>query len=158
LWRLLPVKREISSPLSLNASGSVILESPAVPVTEGDSATLICRSKSPGMTEFYKNDVLINNGIEGSMTLLDVSVSDQGRYRCKVRRSGESPESWLTVRGEQRGYILLLEEQANHCQIKTSLFTLIKSETLNGKQTVWVCPLVAGLWLVKIKKSKHPGL
>ncbi|KAF7229756.1 transcript variant X1 [Nothobranchius furzeri] len=88
-----------SSDIIINiTTGSVILESPAVPVTEGDSATLICRSKSPGMTEFYKNDVLINNGIEGSMTLLDVSVSDQGRYRCKVRRSGESPESWLTVR------------------------------------------------------------
>nr|XP_015801664.2 low affinity immunoglobulin gamma Fc region receptor III-B isoform X2 [Nothobranchius furzeri] len=88
-----------SSEIIINiTTGSVILESPAVPVTEGDSATLICRSKSPGMTEFYKNDVLINNGIEGSMTLLDVSVSDQGRYRCKVRRSGESPESWLTVR------------------------------------------------------------
>ncbi|KAK6291897.1 hypothetical protein J4Q44_G00376820 [Coregonus suidteri] len=83
--------------------GDVILESPAHPVTEGDSLTLSCtfRYQETNLNpkaDFHKDGVLIKNETTGEMTIPTVSMSDEGLYKCKSGQ-GESPESWVTVRG-----------------------------------------------------------
>ncbi|XP_038839698.1 Fc receptor-like protein 5, partial [Salvelinus namaycush] len=79
--------------------GAVILESPALPVTEGVSVTLRCRyqgTPSNLTADFYKDGSLIRNETTGEMTIPAVSKSDEGLYKC-TNSEGESPESWMTV-------------------------------------------------------------
>ncbi|XP_031647437.1 Fc receptor-like protein 5 isoform X3 [Oncorhynchus kisutch] len=82
-------------------AGAVILESPALPVTEGDSVTLRCRHQgtlSNLTADFYKDGSLIRTETTGEMTIPAVSKSDEGLYKCTNSSSeGESPESWMTV-------------------------------------------------------------
>ncbi|XP_045569478.1 high affinity immunoglobulin gamma Fc receptor I-like isoform X2 [Salmo salar] len=80
-------------------AGAVILESPALPVTGGDSVTLRCRYQgtSSNLTAvFYKDGSLIRTETTGEMTIPAVSKSDEGLYKC-TNSEGESPESWMTV-------------------------------------------------------------
>lgn len=53
--------------------------------------------------DFFKDGVLIRNETTGEMTIPTVSKSDEGFYKCKSGQ-GESPESWVTVRGEKNNY------------------------------------------------------
>ncbi|XP_064815564.1 Fc receptor-like protein 5 [Oncorhynchus masou masou] len=81
--------------------GAVILESPALPVTEGDSVTLRCRHQgtpSDLTADFYKDGSLIRAVTTGEMTIPAVSKSDEGLYKCN-NSEGKSPESWMTVTG-----------------------------------------------------------
>ncbi|XP_069031601.1 uncharacterized protein [Embiotoca jacksoni] len=81
--------------------GSVILESPALLVMEGDAATLSCRNKmaSSNLTAvFYKDGFPIWSNSMGTVTINSVSKSNEGRYKCHISGGGESPESWLVVR------------------------------------------------------------
>lgn len=83
--------------------GSVILESPVLPLTEGEAATLRCTTKMTftNLTaHFYKDSFLIGTSSTGEMTIHRVSKSDQGLYKCSIPGVGESPESCLSVRGE----------------------------------------------------------
>ncbi|XP_045567934.1 low affinity immunoglobulin gamma Fc region receptor II [Salmo salar] len=80
-------------------AGAVILESPALPVTGGDSVTLRCRyqgTRSDLTAIFYKDGSLIRAETTGEMTIPAVSKSDEGLYKC-TNSEGESPESWMTV-------------------------------------------------------------
>uniref|UniRef100_A0A4W5L388 Ig-like domain-containing protein n=1 Tax=Hucho hucho TaxID=62062 RepID=A0A4W5L388_9TELE len=86
----------------LYTAGAVILESPALPVTEGDSVTLRCRyqgTPSDLTAVFYEDGSLIRTETTGEMTIPAVSKSDEGLYKC-TNSKGESPESWMTVTGE----------------------------------------------------------
>ncbi|XP_055772863.1 low affinity immunoglobulin gamma Fc region receptor II-b-like, partial [Salvelinus fontinalis] len=80
-------------------AGAVILESPVLPVTEGDSVTLHCRYQgtSSNLTaDFYKDGSLIGTETTGEMTIPAVSKSDEGLYKCSTSE-GESPESLMTL-------------------------------------------------------------
>uniref|UniRef100_A0A673WCH2 Ig-like domain-containing protein n=1 Tax=Salmo trutta TaxID=8032 RepID=A0A673WCH2_SALTR len=82
--------------------GAVILESPALPVTERDSVTLRCRyqeTTSDLTAVFYKDGTFIRTETTGEMTIPAVSKSDEGLYKC-YNSKGDSPESWMTVTGE----------------------------------------------------------
>ncbi|XP_059210457.1 low affinity immunoglobulin gamma Fc region receptor II-c-like, partial [Centropristis striata] len=82
-------------------AGAVILESPALPVPEGDAVTLSCRSRttsSPLVAYFYKDGVLLGSRSSGQMTISSVSKANEGLYKCSVSEFGESPQSWLAVR------------------------------------------------------------
>ncbi|XP_078132146.1 low affinity immunoglobulin gamma Fc region receptor II-a-like [Sander vitreus] len=85
-------------------AGSVILESPALPVMEGEAVTLSCRTKltsfSSLITHFYKDGRLIGSSPTGNLTIESVFKSHDGRYKCNISGAGESPESRLAVRAK----------------------------------------------------------
>ncbi|CAI5660720.1 unnamed protein product [Oreochromis niloticus] len=78
---------------------SVILQSPVLPVMEGDDVTLLCEEKNSFNlpAAFYKDGSLIRNTTTGHMTIQHVSRSDEGLYKCDISGHGESPSSWITV-------------------------------------------------------------
>ncbi|XP_042171237.1 low affinity immunoglobulin gamma Fc region receptor II-a-like isoform X2 [Oncorhynchus tshawytscha] len=80
-------------------AGAVILESPALPVTVGDSVTLRCRyqgTPSDLKADFYKDGSLVRTETTGEMTIPAVSRSDEGLYKCS-NSEGESPERRMTL-------------------------------------------------------------
>lgn len=84
-------------------AGSVILESPVLPVEEGDHVSLYCKKKKSSadlIADFYKDGLRIRTGYRGNMTIYNVSKSDEGLYKCNISGAGQSPESLLAVRGE----------------------------------------------------------
>nr|XP_020444174.1 low affinity immunoglobulin gamma Fc region receptor III-like isoform X2 [Monopterus albus] len=79
--------------------GSVILETPAHPVMEGVPVTLRCkkRTSSGHISEFFKDGLHFEMGYKGEVTILNVSTSHEGLYKCIMPGAGESPESRLAV-------------------------------------------------------------
>lgn len=81
----------------------MILESPALPVFEGEAVTLRCirKTNSTNVAFFYKNDIFIQISAADEMRIDNVSRSDEGLYSCAISDVGKSPASWLNVvRGE----------------------------------------------------------
>ncbi|KAK2899542.1 hypothetical protein Q8A73_012671 [Channa argus] len=81
-------------------AGDMILESPALPVREGDNVVLRCRKRSfPNLpSDFYKDGILFNTGYLGEVIIDKVSTSDEGSYKCRISVSHEeSQEAQLTV-------------------------------------------------------------
>ncbi|XP_025761727.1 Fc receptor-like B isoform X2 [Oreochromis niloticus] len=95
----------ISNMVNLTVTGgSVILQSPVLPVMEGDDVTLLCKTKTTPSNlpaAFYKDGVFIGKESTGHMTIQHVSRSDEGLYKCDISSHGESPSSWITVIGEE---------------------------------------------------------
>uniref|UniRef100_A0A669CT49 Ig-like domain-containing protein n=1 Tax=Oreochromis niloticus TaxID=8128 RepID=A0A669CT49_ORENI len=91
----------ISTMVNLTVTGgSVILQSPVLPVMEGDDVTLLCKTKTTPSNlpaAFYKDGSLIRKQPTGHMTIQHVSRSDEGLYKCDISGHGESPSSWITV-------------------------------------------------------------
>ncbi|XP_025759304.1 low affinity immunoglobulin gamma Fc region receptor II-like isoform X1 [Oreochromis niloticus] len=91
----------ISNMVNLTVTGgSVILQSPVLPVMEGDDVTLLCKTKTtpsnlPAI--FSKDGVFTGKDSAGHMTIQHVSRSDEGLYKCDISGHGESPSSWITV-------------------------------------------------------------
>ncbi|XP_028262698.1 basement membrane-specific heparan sulfate proteoglycan core protein-like isoform X2 [Parambassis ranga] len=86
--------------VSLCGGGAVILQSPVLPVMEGDPVTLTCTTRPPASTlpaAFYKDGSLLSTQPAGHMTILHVSSSDEGLYSCDISGHGESPPSWISV-------------------------------------------------------------
>uniref|UniRef100_A0A3Q2XDG7 Ig-like domain-containing protein n=1 Tax=Haplochromis burtoni TaxID=8153 RepID=A0A3Q2XDG7_HAPBU len=87
-------------------AGFVILESPTIPVMEGNDVTLNCTNKqtqSEHITDFYKDGVSLGTWYQSSMTIKNISKSDEGLYKCSISGAGESPESWLAVIKQSKG-------------------------------------------------------
>lgn len=85
------------------ADRSVLLESPALPVSEGAAVTLRCRNKlhSSGPTfHFYRDGSKVHSSSDGEMTFPHTSKSDQGLYKCSTAGGEESESSWLAVQGD----------------------------------------------------------
>ncbi|KAM4536259.1 low affinity immunoglobulin gamma Fc region receptor III-A-like [Odontesthes bonariensis] len=81
--------------------GELVLESPVLPVNEGEAVTLHCRNRTTlsfNLTHFYKNGSVIGSSPTGTLTIKRVSKSDEGLYKCHIPGAGESPVSWLAVR------------------------------------------------------------
>ncbi|XP_039892347.1 low affinity immunoglobulin gamma Fc region receptor II-like [Simochromis diagramma] len=94
----------ISNMVNLTVTGgSVILQSPVLPVMEGDDVTLLCKTETTPSNlpaAFYKDGSLIRKQPTGHMTIQHVSRSDEGLYKCDIIGHGESPSSWITVTGK----------------------------------------------------------
>ncbi|KTG03444.1 hypothetical protein cypCar_00029309, partial [Cyprinus carpio] len=88
--------------ISSVSEAGAILESPVHPVMEGDSLTLRCLYKhsTPAnpRADFYKDGSLIQSQTT-EMIISTVSKSHEGFYYCKHPKRGESPKSWISVRG-----------------------------------------------------------
>ncbi|XP_026180291.1 low affinity immunoglobulin gamma Fc region receptor II-like [Mastacembelus armatus] len=96
--------REGATSQSINitvSGGAVILQSPVLPVMEGENITLICRTQTSSdlPADFYKHGSLIIDRPTGHVTILHVSKADEGVYRCNIRGHGESPPGWISVTG-----------------------------------------------------------
>uniref|UniRef100_A0A8C6TEF9 Ig-like domain-containing protein n=1 Tax=Neogobius melanostomus TaxID=47308 RepID=A0A8C6TEF9_9GOBI len=68
--------------------GYVILESPVLPVTEGERVTLRCITNPnepalEGTFDFFEDSLWIGNSSSGNLTLSNVSVLDSGLYMCR---------------------------------------------------------------------------
>ncbi|XP_028419337.1 low affinity immunoglobulin gamma Fc region receptor II-like [Perca flavescens] len=83
--------------------GPVILQSPVLPVMEGEDLTLTCKTERSSNLPagFYKDDSFIRTESAGHMTIHHVSRSDEGLYKCNISSVGESPSSWVSVTGEE---------------------------------------------------------
>ncbi|KAM4565002.1 Fc receptor-like protein 5 [Fundulus diaphanus] len=105
-----------SSSIQLTVTGgSVILQSPVLPVMEGDDVTLSCQTKTAPSNlpaAFYKDGSLIRTEPAGHMTLHHVTSSDEGLYRCSISAHGESPSSSISVSAEAPP--LLHDNQGDH--------------------------------------------
>ncbi|KAF3698228.1 Fc receptor-like protein 5 [Channa argus] len=92
---------ETSSSITITVTdGAVILQSPVLPVMEGQNASLHCQTKSPASklpADFYKDGSLIRTEPTGHMTIHHVTKSDEGLYKCHISSHGESPPSWIYV-------------------------------------------------------------
>ncbi|XP_060731023.1 sialoadhesin-like [Tachysurus vachellii] len=102
-----------SKPVNITVhNGAVILDSPVHPVTEGHNLTLRClfrNKKIPGSgVDFYKDDSILHSQTTGEMTISSVSKSDEGFYHCKHPERGESPKSWVSVRGASVSVLRLI--------------------------------------------------
>ena len=103
-----PVSCSVFQKYTVNAfcsDGSVILESPVLPVTEQNDVTVCCRTTSNltsnQTADFRKDGVHVGNNSTGETIIHNVSKSDEGLYKWNNSGAGESPESWLAVRGER---------------------------------------------------------
>uniref|UniRef100_A0A3Q1F305 Ig-like domain-containing protein n=1 Tax=Acanthochromis polyacanthus TaxID=80966 RepID=A0A3Q1F305_9TELE len=86
-----------------NVVNITVTGSPVLPVMEGDALTLRCLTKktsSDVAAGFYKDGLHIGSSSTGEMILHSVSDSDEGLYKCHISGIGESPQSWLAVRGK----------------------------------------------------------
>ncbi|XP_073330959.1 sialoadhesin-like isoform X2 [Pagrus major] len=95
-------QRDSSNAINITVtSGAVILQSPVLPVMEGDDVTLTCTTKTSNLSAgFYKDGSLIRTEPTGHMTIHHVSRSDEGLYKCHTREHGESPPSWLGMKDD----------------------------------------------------------
>uniref|UniRef100_A0A3B4G4H8 Ig-like domain-containing protein n=1 Tax=Pundamilia nyererei TaxID=303518 RepID=A0A3B4G4H8_9CICH len=108
-------------------SGSVILQSPVLPVMEGDDVTLLCKTKTTPSNlpaAFYKDGSLIRKQPTGHMTIQHVSRSDEGLYKCDISGHGESPSSWITVTGDALTFLFVLSFVGSVCVV-TLLVVLV---------------------------------
>lgn len=90
-------------------TAGLILRTPGVPVSEGDTVVLQCQylTASHSETIFLKNEEVLTFNYSShaqvvKMTLENVTQEDEGYYKCASQdRKMESPESWLSVRPQE---------------------------------------------------------
>lgn len=80
----------------------MILQTPVQGVMEGQTVTLLCKTSFnfKHQISIYRDDGQhINNT---NVTMENVTKAHEGFYKCvNPNASVESPESWLSVRGEE---------------------------------------------------------
>ncbi|XP_055085192.1 neural cell adhesion molecule 2-like [Periophthalmus magnuspinnatus] len=94
--------RRRSESVQITVSENVILESPVLPVMVGDNVTLRCITNTnlePSTKfDFYKDGVRVDTSSSGELTLYNISLSDQGLYKCNISENEFSTENWLQVK------------------------------------------------------------
>ncbi|XP_072235747.1 high affinity immunoglobulin epsilon receptor subunit alpha-like [Leuresthes tenuis] len=111
-WCESPAKQRSNSVNISITDNPVILQSPALPVMEGDDVTLSCQSKTTSSNlpaAFYKDGSSIRTEPTGHMTLHHVTRSDEGLYMCNISIHEKSPPSWLLIRGHSAPRLVALK-------------------------------------------------
>ncbi|XP_030285609.1 sialoadhesin-like isoform X2 [Sparus aurata] len=169
--------KDSSNTINITVGGAVILQSPFLPVTEGENVTLTCTTRAPSSNlsaDFYKNGSLIRTEPTGHMTIHHVSRPDEGLYKCNIRGHGESPPSWLVMKDDPppaslsvspdssqlHGYenIILTCGDNSHFQSWRVMRAVITT-TLRGKLSLQTCgtdwgsPTNDGCTLQTVKKA-----
>ncbi|KAF3698139.1 High affinity immunoglobulin gamma Fc receptor I [Channa argus] len=143
-------------------AGSVVLNSPVLPVIEGDNVTLRCSNKnlSSLTAYFYKDERLIRTSITGNMTIHSVSRSHEGFYKC-ASGTEESPVNPLTVRGGD----LILESphlpvtEGEIITLRCTIKTLsIKFPAVFYKDSVFIGTSSTGNLTIHSVYKHHEGL
>ncbi|XP_045567719.1 uncharacterized protein isoform X3 [Salmo salar] len=156
-WQLLLLSTLVYCSLGQGGAGAVILESPALPVTEGDSVTLRCRyqgTPSDLTAVFYKDGSLIRTETTGEMTIPAVSKSDEGLYKC-TNSEGESPDSRMTVTSGERPALPVTERDSVTANGSTSSSSLLLPLSLSGLMAALAISLIILLVLFCKKRNKH---
>lgn len=90
--------------MCFSKDGNVILESPALPVSEGAVVTLRCQAQTNPHHQqynFFKDGRPLRSNCSWEMTIYRVSKSDEGLYSCSLTGGGGSEGSWLAVSGDE---------------------------------------------------------
>ncbi|XP_023147985.2 low affinity immunoglobulin gamma Fc region receptor III-A-like isoform X3 [Amphiprion ocellaris] len=121
----------------------VVLESPDLPVMEGEDLMLHCKNKVTAniTADFYKDGRFIGSSSTGNMSIHSVSKSHQGQYKCNILGAGESQDRWLSVR----------ECPASSSQVPVLIYLLIKTVCTSLSATLLL------LLLGKYHRWKHGG-
>ncbi|XP_028462214.1 low affinity immunoglobulin gamma Fc region receptor II-like [Perca flavescens] len=122
--------REGATSNSINITvtgGPVILQSPVLPVMEGEDLTLHCKMKNSSNLPagFYKDGSFIRTESTRNMTIHHVSRSDEGFYKCLISRVGESPPSWVSVTDLLHLVIRLVIHLVVFCPYCISTFIMV---------------------------------
>ncbi|TSL22067.1 Pituitary adenylate cyclase-activating polypeptide type I receptor [Bagarius yarrelli] len=105
------------------SDGHVILQTPAGPVTKGQTVSLLCKTfYNLNKTLIYKDGVSLN---KTNVTIENVAKTHEGFYKCvNPTAAAESPESWLSVRVQSlRFQDLSLDKMA--ALVKNCFYTLL---------------------------------
>ncbi|XP_053485821.1 low affinity immunoglobulin gamma Fc region receptor II-like isoform X2 [Ictalurus furcatus] len=153
-----------SNPVNITVhDGDVILESPVHPVTEGHPLTLHClyRNTKPSnlQADFYKDGSVLQNQTTGEMIIYNVSKSDEGFYHCKHPERGESPKSWVSVRGpsgvEAPFSVLMLISSVVTASpyLLVTIILLVKCYRARGKNSFSTFHITNKLTLITARKK-----
>ncbi|MBN3301570.1 FCGR1 protein, partial [Amia calva] len=87
----------------------VILQTPPLPLTEGDNVTLVCRDKSTSSSFYKDNKKLLSDTTQNILRISPVRKDAEGMYRCQ--HSLDSEEVQISVRGKplRKNYGILSE-------------------------------------------------
>ncbi|KAI5109402.1 Fc receptor-like protein 5 [Silurus meridionalis] len=86
----------LSNPVSISVTADVILQTPARPVKEGQTVTLLCKTSTNFKVFINKDGVTFLDNI--TITVENVTKAHEGFYKCVNSANVESPESWLSVK------------------------------------------------------------
>ncbi|XP_046710211.1 contactin-2-like isoform X2 [Silurus meridionalis] len=81
----------------------VILQTPARPVKEGQTVTLLCKTSTNFKVFINKDGVTFLDNI--TITVENVTKAHEGFYKCVNSANVESPESWLSVKGTSKDHL-----------------------------------------------------
>ncbi|XP_053336010.1 Fc receptor-like protein 5, partial [Clarias gariepinus] len=104
---------ENSDPVNITVhDGDVILESPVHPLSKGHPLTLRCLDRNTNSlilrSDFYKDGSVLQTQTTGEMIIHNVSKSDEGLYHCRHSEREESEKSWVSVRGVEAPFSVLM--------------------------------------------------
>ncbi|KAJ0006117.1 hypothetical protein NQD34_013390 [Periophthalmus magnuspinnatus] len=119
---------ECGAVVNINVTaGHVILESPSLPVKEGETVTLRClfnprkKTRTEGTFVFFKDGDCVRNSTGGDLTIHNVAHSDSGLYTCShqgelslgstlevLKTAGRPPQPELTPSSVTSSIIIAL--------------------------------------------------
>uniref|UniRef100_A0A669E5G1 Ig-like domain-containing protein n=1 Tax=Oreochromis niloticus TaxID=8128 RepID=A0A669E5G1_ORENI len=113
---------EVTISVSSTEKKGVIMEIPVLPVRPGTGVILQCKKKNGETVPsyFFMNGRLVGPGSTSEYNIRRAQYSDEGLYWCATDTFGESPQSFLRVRGSPI----------------TSLKTSVSSETNSSLSTL----------------------
>ncbi|XP_019210505.1 high affinity immunoglobulin gamma Fc receptor I [Oreochromis niloticus] len=92
---------EVTISVSSTEKKGVIMEIPVLPVRPGTGVILQCKKKNGETVPsyFFMNGRLVGPGSTSEYNIRRAQYSDEGLYWCATDTFGESPQSFLRVRG-----------------------------------------------------------